>query len=78
MAMMYATCIVQDEATGVTCMDIVTTSVGTVAPRNPHMVANLQGPTMEDITDLSWGAQVGGLPETERLWQLLPTRVKTL
>ena len=52
-ATIYATHIVQDEATGVTYMDTVTASVGRVALRNPHMVTNLQGPTVEDITDLS-------------------------
>ena len=52
-AMMYTTRIVQDEATGVTYMDTVTALVGRVALGNPHMVANLQGPTVEDITDLS-------------------------
>ena len=43
----------QAKATGITYMDPVTASMGTVALRNPCMVANLQGPTMEDITDLS-------------------------
>ena len=52
-AMMYATHIVQDEATWVMYMDTVTTLVGRVALRNPCMAANLQGPTVEDITDLS-------------------------
>ena len=52
-AMMYATHIVQDEATGVTYMDTVTTFMGRVALGNCHMAANLQGPTIEDITDLS-------------------------
>ena len=51
--MMYATHIVQYKATGITYMDMVTASAGRVALGNPHMVANLQGPTMEDITDLS-------------------------
>ena len=51
-ATVYTTQIVQDEATGVTSMATVTASVGKVALRNPHMVANLQGPTVEDITDL--------------------------
>ena len=51
--MMYATHIVHDEAKGVTYMDTVTTFVGGVALRNPCMVANLQGPTVEDIMDLS-------------------------
>ena len=52
-ATMYTTCMVQDEATGVTYMDTVTASVGRVALRNPCVADNLQGPTMEDITDLS-------------------------
>ena len=52
-ATMYATEIVQDEATGVTYMDTVTTSVGREALGNPHMAANLQGPPVEDITYLS-------------------------
>ena len=51
-AMVYATHIVQDKATGVTYMDMVTASVGRVALGNPCMAANLQGPTMGDITDL--------------------------
>ena len=42
-AMMHATCIVQDEATGASFMDMVTASVGRVALGNPHMVANFQG-----------------------------------
>ena len=51
-AMVYATWIVQDEATRVTYMDMVTAFVGRVALRNPCMVANLQGPIVESITDL--------------------------
>ena len=50
--MMYATCIVQDQATRITYMDMVTASVGRMALRNPHMAATLPGPTVEDITDL--------------------------
>ena len=50
--MMYATCIVQNEANGATYMDMVTASVGRVALRNPCMVATLPGPTVEDITSL--------------------------
>ena len=46
-ATMYATQIIQDEATGVTYMDTVTTLVGRVALENPCMVANLQRPTVE-------------------------------
>ena len=48
----YATWIVLDKATGVTYMDMVTTLVERVTLRNPCMVANLLGPTVEDITDL--------------------------
>ena len=48
-----ATQIVQDEATGVTYVDTVTTFVGRVTLGNPHMVANLQGPMLEDITDIT-------------------------
>ena len=51
-ATVYATCIVQDEATGATYMDMVTALVGRMALQNPHMAANLQGPTVEDVTDL--------------------------
>ena len=51
-AMMYATHIVQDEATGITYMDTVTASAARVAIRNPCMAATLLGPTVEDITDL--------------------------
>ena len=50
--MMYATCIVQVEATGVTYMGMVTASVGTVAPGIPHMAATLPGPTVDYITNL--------------------------
>ena len=52
-AMRYTTCIFQDEATGVTYLDMVTTSVGRVALGNPCMAANLWGPTIEDVTDPS-------------------------
>ena len=43
-AALSATWIVQDEATRVTYVDTVTTLVGRVALRNPHMMANLPGP----------------------------------
>ena len=49
----YTTQIVQDEATGVMYMNTVTISVGRVALRNLCMVANLQGPAVEDIIDLT-------------------------
>ena len=45
-AALSATQIVQDEATRVTYVDTVTTSVGRVTLWNPHMVANLQGPVL--------------------------------
>ena len=61
-AMMYTTHIVQDETTGVTFIDMVTTSIGKVALGNPHMVANFWGSTIEDITDLSQGGKAGGCP----------------
>ena len=47
-AMMYTTHIVQDIATDVTYLDTVTTSIGRVALGNPHMVANLWGPIIEE------------------------------
>ena len=77
-AMVYSTCIVQDKATGVTYMDMVTASVKAVALQNPCMAANLQGPTMEDITDLPKRVKADGHPETEQLWWFSPMLVKTL
>ena len=52
-ATLSATWIVQDEATRVTYVKNVTTSVGRVALGNPCMVANLQGPMLEDITNIT-------------------------
>ena len=49
--MMYATHIVHDKATGVTYMDMVTTSVRRVALGNPCMVAILPGPTVEELAE---------------------------
>ena len=51
-ATMSASCIVKDEAMGVTYMDTVTTSVGWVAISGPEQEASTQGPIIEDITDL--------------------------
>ena len=48
---MYTTCIVQDEVTGVTCMDTVTTSVERVALRNPCMVVTLPRATVEELAE---------------------------
>ena len=42
--------IIRDEATGVTYMDTVTTSVGRVALSSPDSEASSQGPTIEDVT----------------------------
>ena len=49
---MSASCIVKDEAMGVTYMDTVTTSVGQVALSGHEQEALTQGPIIEDITDL--------------------------
>ena len=43
--------IIRDEATSVTYMDMVTTSVGRVALSSPDSEASPQGPTIEDVTD---------------------------
>ena len=51
--MMSASCIVKDEATGVTYMDTVTTSVGKVALSGPEQGMPTKGPIIEDITDLA-------------------------
>ena len=51
-ATLSTTWIVQDEATRVTYVDTVTASVERLALRNPYMAANLQGPVLEDITNL--------------------------
>ena len=52
MAIMCTTHIVQDETTGVTYMDTVTTSVERVAFRSSCMLAHPPRPTIEDVTDL--------------------------
>ena len=44
---------VQDETTGVTYMDMVTTSLGRVALSSSYMVTCSLRPTIEDITNLS-------------------------
>ena len=51
-AMMCSSCIVQDEATEITYMETVTTSVGGWALGGPHLAVQTPGPTIEDITDL--------------------------
>ena len=52
-ATMSASCLVKEDATGVTYMDTVTTSVGLVALSGPNQVTLAKGPIIEDITDLS-------------------------
>ena len=52
-ATMSTSCIVKDEATGVTYMDTVTTSVGQVALSGTYQGTPAKGPIIEDITDLS-------------------------
>ena len=54
MVTMSASCIVKDEATGVTYMDTVTTSVRWVALSGPKQGTSTKGPIIKDITDLSW------------------------
>ena len=51
-ATMSASCIVKDEAMGVTYMDTVTTSVGQVAISGRKQEASTHRPIIEDITDL--------------------------
>ena len=51
-AMMSISCIMKDEATGITYMDTITTSVGQVALRGPSQGTQATGPTIEDITNL--------------------------
>ena len=51
-AMICASHIVQDKATGITYMDTVTTSMGQVALRGPHLATQTPGLTIEDVIDL--------------------------
>ena len=51
-ATMSASCIMKDEATRITYMDTVTTSVGQVALRGPSQGTQAMGPIIEDITNL--------------------------
>ena len=51
-ATMSTSCIIKDEATGVTYMHTVTTSVGWVTLSGPKQKASTPGPIMEDVTDL--------------------------
>ena len=42
--------IIRDEATGITYMDTVTTSIGRVALSGPDLEASSTGPLIEDVT----------------------------
>ena len=42
--------IVRDEATGITYMDTITTSVGRVALSGPDLEASSKGPMIKDVT----------------------------
>ena len=52
MVTMSTSCVVQDEATGATYLDTVTTSIGRVALSVPEGGIAMPGPEIEDITDL--------------------------
>ena len=49
---MYASCIMQDEASRVTYVEIVITSIGWVALRQAQLAIQNPQLTIEDITDL--------------------------
>ena len=49
-SMLSMSCIVRNEATGVTYMDTVTTSIGRVALSGPDSEASSSSPTIEDVT----------------------------
>ena len=51
-ATMCASCIVQDEASGIIYMEMVTTSMGQVAPGCTCPVAQNPWLTIKDVTDL--------------------------
>ena len=48
---MSSSCIVKDDATGLTYVDTVTTSIGRIILSGPDPNASSMGPTIEDITD---------------------------
>ena len=52
MATMSTSCVVQDEATGATYLDTVTTSIGRVALSVPEDEIATPGPEIENIMDL--------------------------
>ena len=47
---MSRSCIIRDEATGVTYMDTVTPSIGRVALSGPDSETSIPGPTIKDVT----------------------------
>ena len=47
---MSMSCIIRDEATGITYMDTITTSIGRVALSGPDLEASSTGPMIEDAT----------------------------
>ena len=51
-ATMSTSCIIKDEAMGVTYMNTMTTLVGWVTLSGPKQKASTQGPIIEDITYL--------------------------
>ena len=46
-----SSCIVKDDATGLTYVDTVTTSIGRIILSGPDLWASPTGPTIEDIMD---------------------------
>ena len=71
MATRGASCIVKDEATGVTYMDTVTTSMGQVALSGPKQGTPAKGPIIEDINNLSYWTSPW-LPSGRRVGWWLP------
>ena len=53
LATMCTSCIIQDEITGVTYMDMVTTCMGRVALSSSCMATCSPGPIIEDVTNFS-------------------------
>ena len=53
LATMSTSHIVKDEVIGVTYMDTMTTLVGQVTLSGPKQEASVQGPVIEDVTDLA-------------------------
>ena len=53
MATMSTSCIIMDEATGVTYIDTIITSMGRVALSSPEQGTLTRGPIIEDIMDLA-------------------------